>query len=443
VREYRLTDEQFRSLGGGAGAPDAISLLADAQLSRRRLFLLAAAERLAVLPAELRDALDLVIRIDRACPAAGRDLLRYPFLGTWFARLAPELVRTTVDEKVAIRAAEGLGSLAAATAISAGITFEIILNCAGPDLVFPGLGTATGVGPGRVSVSCDGTTVTIAHGLTLQVPCGEFGPGWRPAHHVRLTSHVFEIIDADPLRDRFPEPPRDAMPHAVGAALDRLVLDAWQLLEEDQPAHAAAMRIALRALVPLRTPANGTQVSASVRGCFGAIGLSIPDDPQTLAELLVHEFQHEKLGALLDLVDLCTATGGSHFHAPWRPDPRPAAALMQGVYAFTGVAGFWRARRVRLHGVAEEAACARYFSWRDHVSYALDQLLRSGELTAQGDRFCHALAATIAMWESEAPTPPAVRLSTTAAHVSWRDHRRTTPADVDGTRSGSAPNQAE
>jgi len=44
---------------------------------------------------------------------------------------------------------------------------------------------------------------------------------------------------------------------------------------------------------------------------------------------MVHEFQHSKLWA------------------PWRTDPRPLGGLLQGVYAFLGVADTWRALAAR------------------------------------------------------------------------------------------------
>ncbi|XVV14835.1 aKG-HExxH-type peptide beta-hydroxylase [Actinoplanes sp. CA-131856] len=418
MRRYVLTGDQFRSLAEGGGSPGAIAVLTEAQLSARRLRLLAVAERWDSLPVPLRDALQLVMETEKASPAAGLELLRYPFLSAWFRSVVPVLDG---------RAAEQLGSLAAATAVSAGVPFELTVDCSGRDLHLPRVGTATGIGPAPVPIRFDGATLTIGSALKLVRPWDEPRPGWRPAHHVRLPGHTLEIIDADALRDRFPVPPLAPLPAPATARLDGLVRDAWQILEEDQPEHSAGMRIALRALVPLRTPDDAAQVSASVRGCFGAIGISVPNDPLTLAELLVHEFQHEKLGALLDLVDLGPEGGPARYHAPWRPDPRPVDALVQGVYAFTGVAGFWRSCRSR----AEDAG-RRYLTWREHVGYALGQLLDGGELTPAGDRFLRALDGTLAAWRREDATPPSVRLETLTAQVSWRlAHYRPRPADVE------------
>jgi uncharacterized protein len=401
MRTYVLTEDQFRSLARGEGDPDAIALLIDSQLSRRRLFLVAAAGT-AEPGSELSAVLRLIARIDRADPGAGRDLLRYPFLGAWFGTGTPD--------------AGGLGALAAAVAVGAGVPFDVEMTLAGDDLVLPGLGSAAGVGPGRVRLRGDGTGLTIIGRRTLQVP----GDGWRSVQHLRVAGSAVEIADTDPLRNRFPEPPLPPLTTTGADTFGRLIGDAWAILDEEQPGHAAALRSALRSLVPLRTPANGALVSASVRGCFGAIGMSLPDNATTAAELLVHEFQHEKLGALLDMADLCTGTGPARYHAPWRPDPRPAAALMQGVYAFAGVAAFWRERRLHLTGRARRRAEFRYASWREQVTYAVEQLLGSGELTPTGLSFFSTLQETVESWPSDSPAAGAARLSAAAGHIAWR-----------------------
>ncbi|MFI5933653.1 aKG-HExxH-type peptide beta-hydroxylase [Actinoplanes sp. NPDC051494] len=400
MRTYTLTDAQFRSLARGGGDPDAIALLVDSQLSRRRLYLMAAAEQ----DSGLLEILRLVARIDRAVPAAGRDLLRHPFLDTWFARPAAER-------------ASCLGALAAATAVTAGLPFTLEVYSHDEDLVLPALGTALGVGPGPVVLSGDGKTLTITP-----------EHGWRPAPRLRVTGTTIEIMDADPLRDRFPDPPLPPLRPVLVRAFGRVIEQAWDLLDEEQ---ASAMGLAVRAVVPLRAPADGTQVSASVRGCFGAIGMSLPGDPTTAAELLIHEFQHEKLGALLDLVKLAAEGGPAHFHAPWRPDPRPAAALMQGVYAFAGVAAFWRGHRHHLDGGARDQAEFRYAYWREQSRYGLAQLLGSSELTPLGARFFGTLRETLESWPEDSPAAGAARRRATTIHIAWRlAHYEPDPEDV-------------
>ncbi|GAA3961242.1 aKG-HExxH-type peptide beta-hydroxylase [Actinoplanes auranticolor] len=439
MQEYVLTREQLRDLARGHGDPQAMALLVDSQLSRRRLYLLAIAESSAGRPG-LRDALALVARIDRDDPAAGRRLLRHPFLDAWFAEAAR-------DASPAGDTAGGyLGALAVATAVSAGLPCHLVVDT-GPDLVLPGLGTATAVGPGRCEVRFDGAVLSIGGSLRLRPGSTGSAPGWRPALRVVVPGHTIEIIDTDPLRDRFPQPPLPPLSPAEGAAYGRVIADAWHLLEYEQPRHAEAMRLALHAVVPLRTPADGRQVSASVRGTFGAVGLSPPPAASTAAELLVHEFQHDKMSAVLDLVDLCADGGPARFHAPWRPDPRPAAALVQGCYAFAGVAGFWEEHRRHLRGEARRRAEYLFASWREHVGYALAQLRRSGELTAEGAWFFAELGEVVDSWRDESPAIAAARRSAEATHVAWRlaCHRPRRPdvADLaDAWQRGAAPRPA-
>src|SRR5690606_2824855 len=135
----------------------------------------------------------------------------------------------------------------------------------------------------------------------------------------------------------------------------------------------------VRALVPVSPPTGSSGVSATSVDAFGAVALSLPSDAPALAATLVHEFQHTKLSALLDLVPLLRpdrttpeeqATSGkvAQCYAPWRPDPRPLSGLLQGVYAHLGLCGFWH-ERYRAGGrdvlyAAFELVRSRDAAWR-------------------------------------------------------------------------------
>ncbi|MFC7484659.1 HEXXH motif-containing putative peptide modification protein [Luedemannella flava] len=66
-----------------------------------------------------------------------------------------------------------------------------------------------------------------------------------------------------------------------------------------------------------------------------------------MALLLIHEQQHMTLGAVYDLVPLCVTNGEARHDAPWRLDPRPVPALLQGTFAHLGVTDFWRVTGTR------------------------------------------------------------------------------------------------
>lgn len=433
MEHYELSEAQFRSLARGHGTAEAIALLVDTQVSKRRLFLLAAA----ALPGVFDDVLALVARIDRQAPAAARALLRHPFLDAWFARVAPLLNGATVDDHARDELTTYLGALAAATAVSGGVPFSLALTVRSPELVLPGLGTVREPGHGLIELGYDGTTLVVAgeSPIIITAPFTAGSSRWRPARHVLPRSGppslALELVDADPLRDRYSEPP---LPPGDRTDLAEVVEEAWDVLVAEQPGHAVGMSIALRALVPLRTPDSGALVSAAARDAFGAIGMSVCGDPAAVAELLVHEFQHEKLGALLDLVDLCRPDGRAEHHAPWRLDPRPASALAQGAYAFAGVAGYWRARTASLGGAPGRRAAFRFGYWREQSAFGIDQLLRSGELTAAGARFFTELGHAVRDWQREQVAPGAAEaalLGAVAEQVSWRvANQRPDPAET-------------
>jgi uncharacterized protein len=113
----------------------------------------------------------------------------------------------------------------------------------------------------------------------------------------------------------------------------------------------------------------------------------------------VHEFQHVKLGALLDITELFdpSDTEARHY-APWRPDPRPLEGLMQGTYAHIAVVEFWRGRRLQLTGAAREAAETQFARWRMDTAEAVLQLQKSGSLTPLGARLAEAMGRTLDPW---------------------------------------------
>ena len=123
---------------------------------------------------------------------------------------------------------------------------------------------------------------------------------------------------------------------------------AWPLIGQDYPAYAGGLAAGLGVLLPLANDVPGRDISAAARPAFGAVGAALPADGAALALLLIHEFQHVKLGAVLDLYDLCDPEDRRLYYAPWRDDPRPLEPLLQGALrAPAGVTDFWR-----VHGAA-------------------------------------------------------------------------------------------
>ncbi len=151
-------------------------------------------------------------------------------------------------------------------------------------------------------------------------------------------------------------------------------------------------------IVPRLSPRSGV-VSTTSPHAFGAIGMSLPPDPVTGAETFAHEIQHLKLTALQKIVTLTAPDDGTRYYAPWRDDLRPLNGLLQGSYAYLGVAGFWRRQRLLAGG--RRHADAEYARWRTAVRRSTETLRSSGGLTAAGLDFVSGMADTLDAWRSE------------------------------------------
>ena len=202
------------------------------------------------------------------------------------------------------------------------------------------------------------------------------------------------LEDADPYRDRFGSPPAGRLDESEVDAWAAGLAAAWAILGEDAPEQIDGLRRGLRAITPLEKAADGTIRSATSRHAFGALGIARPEDPAVLAVLLVHEFQHIKLGAVLDLIDLVPdEAAGERLRVGWRPDARPVEAALQGAYAHLGIAGIWRRRAER------DPACRdTYAMYRDWTAAAIAGLLRGELLTPAGRRFVTLMSDTVAGW---------------------------------------------
>ncbi|MGH3281199.1 MAG: aKG-HExxH-type peptide beta-hydroxylase, partial [Trebonia sp.] len=181
---------------------------------------------------------------------------------------------------------------------------------------------------------------------------------------------------------------------------------AWPLIERRYPGYFPGLASGLTTLMPLANDVPGREISAATRQAFGAVAAALPADGAALALLLLHEFQHVKLGAVLDLFDLCDPADTGRYFAPWREDPRPLGQLLQGSYAHIAVTDFWRARRHELSGPDALAAAERFARWRTLTAEAIETLAGSGALTQLGARFVDGMRVTVRPWLDE-PVPRA------------------------------------
>jgi uncharacterized protein len=428
---YAVSDASFQALAAGFGDAAGMGQLADAQRGLARQLLAAAEHALqaatrmlpAQLTADMNDAWVLLTKIDQDHPAALDAVLAHPYLRAWAVRCLDQ-----IRNRPAGRLAPGseaaadlshLGAVAAAAAMQAGMDAVTVAPVTGDAVHLPGLGRlkfsgtdpASASVPGRAIVDLAQDAITIQTGagqwvlsrdsvlarMPVTVPATVAGRAaeWQPARILAAPGLSVVLEDTDPYRDchQWPASPR----LATGEFLqwERQFREAWQLIQRDYPEYAPAIAASLTVIMPLQPGAEGRDVSAAARNAFGAVGIARPASPATLALLIMHEFQHVKLGAVLDEYDLYDAADNRLYHAPWRTDMRPLEGLLQGTYAHLAVTGYWRQRQSAASGAAAAEASEQFSRWHAHTRDAIATLLASGSLTPLGKMFVERMRQSI------------------------------------------------
>jgi HEXXH motif-containing protein len=444
MRAHRITSAQFRDLAAGYGDEDAIGVLRDGQLSKRLILLrevVTAADHWRLrATANLDRAVELLDAAQRESPDAATTVLSHPFLDSWAMSCLRLLRRAEPGRDGSEAAAAQVGQLcgyAAAAAIRAGLSFDIPVPTIRGDLTLPTLGTVDGLGDGIATVHSGAGRVAVVlddRMVTLPVPLDAPATQWSPIRAITVEHPggglVVTVDDTGPYRDLYHWRPAARLDAEQLRRFGDLLTDAWALIMRDHPVHARAHRAGLSSLVPLERPASGALVSAASRQASGSVAVvAEATDAPSLALLTIHEFQHMKLGALLDLVPLHRAHGAARHRAPWRTDPRPIGALLQGTYAHLAVTDFWRMRRRADGGVAAEL---EYAYWLAQTEEATATLAASGELTPEGEWFVAGIMETLGVWAQE-PISPDIRSTVTdlltASEADWRLRNLFPPID--------------
>lgn len=372
MRPHTLPSAALDTLASGLGGAEEVERLATAQLSLRRALVTAVHTR-AGEPA----AWDLLTRIDRDHRAALATVLAHPYVRAW-------AVACLRGEAPAAR----LANIAAAAAVHARVDARVDVEVVGGEVHLPTVGVLEGAPEGRATVVVEDGRARLRDG----------GPeALSPVR--RLVSGRFSVLleDTDPYRDCHRWRPSGRLTNEEAARWQESFEQAWQLIEKEYPSYVPAIEAGLTAIVPLVPAEAGREVSSAARDAFGAVAAALPADPATLALLILHEFQHVKLGAVLDLIDLFDETDRRLFHAPWREDPRPIEGLLQGTYAHLAVTDFWRVRR---HSEPDPAR--RHFAhWRARTAEAIETLAGSKALTPLGERFVAGMRRSVAPWLTE------------------------------------------
>ncbi|MCX5415337.1 HEXXH motif domain-containing protein [Streptomyces sp. NBC_00059] len=465
----RMPGPLFDEIAAGGGSPEAVAFLVRGERTRRLLLLRELLDFLDTDPGilgalEARAIWPVLEGAAVRAPEAVDALLLTPQVGSWLAHTLRRLHGTASGPPLWADAGQ-IAAVAVAAALHAGTDAELLLPARGTALSLPALGMVRL--PGRddgdfravpVSVSRGALTVRAAHGpdIVLRPLTDPESAHWLPVHRLDTGpgARAVQLDDLDPYRD-LDEP-------TAPGRLDPGELQCWHALFRDAVAilrRGGSGPGGLRPeeigrIVPwhardgaagLPVPAEG--LSASTGDAFASMVIARPPDGLALAETLVHEFQHSKLGALLHLFPLLDDDRSELHYAPWRADPRHLPGLLHGAYAFAGVAGFWRQRIGDTEADPGGRAPFLFAMRRLQTRMVLRTLATRARLTGPGLRLVTRLSGTVDAWLREPVEPATVDRARAAAvshRVEWRLRNLRCGEDDRGTLvkallSGAAP----
>ncbi|MFI0776636.1 HEXXH motif domain-containing protein [Streptomyces sp. NPDC021212] len=422
---HHLSAECLTELAAGSGSASSVAELRSGQRSRAMLLLRALVDVAATHPAlpgplpPAGEAWRLLIRAERRSPAAVERLLLHPQTGVWLSRCLRRLRGQEPADAPLWGETGYLYAVAASAALLAGIDFRITVVVCDGGVMLPALGFALVPDPpghlAEVVRTGEGAAV-VAGPHTVPLPASGFtedAPGWRGLRrlHGDHRGHICSpfLDDVDPYRDFFRRRPPDRLTDDAWKHWQERFAGAWRLVAEQRNVDPSGVAACVASVVPVPYAAHPEPFSASSPEAHGCVLMNGPVDEPELAAALVHEAQHIKLSALMDLVPLIEGGREEVHHAPWRLDPRPLRGMLQGVYAFLGVTGFWQDRLHRTEeGPARDTAAFEFALRREQTSHGLETLRTHAELTPLGRSFLDHVAERLADWLAE-PVPSVPR----------------------------------
>jgi HEXXH motif-containing protein len=461
---HHLDETVLSALGVGEFTVASIRKLAAAESSKHAL-LLEAIRRASnqAGPAEggteITNAISVLAEVQARAPGVISEILALPQLGFWAADCLTRLRAGRPGEPAPSLSADlgHLAGFAAVAALRAGHHCELKLPVRDGRVFFPALGVARLAGQrgaGRAGaaenareawaclrIDTRGAKVVLG-ARSVSLPVGSVrrppraGRHWSPVRRLRARSAgiTLEVIleDADPFLTRLGPPVARGTRHQL-RAWRRRFRKAWRILTRHHRTTALGLASGLTTLVPLQAPDGRRPFSATSGLAWGAIAVSLPQDALDLAEALIHEFHHLVLSAIDDVTPLLSGDRGELRYAPWRDDPRPLDGLIQGAYAYLGLARFWRQqrhtgrRRLRRRGEVEFARERRA------ALRVARGLAGQAALTDAGRCLVTAMVSGLNTWQQDAVPAWAEAMACEAAAEHWlrwrlahlRPHART------------------
>ncbi|MSQ84600.1 MAG: hypothetical protein EXR77_17260 [Myxococcales bacterium] len=153
-----------------------------------------------------------------------------------------------------------------------------------------------------------------------------------------------------------------------------LLAEAIALIDQHLPLLGEELRLLARVFVAVGYDAE-RHLSASYQEVIGTIYLTLHPQLMTMAEAVVHEFQHNKINAMFHFDPLLHNAWTPLYSSPVRPDPRPLHGVVLAVHAFQPVARLYEQMSLQGHALATQTA------WNERFARIIT-LDRAGAATA-------------------------------------------------------------
>jgi HEXXH motif-containing protein len=173
-----------------------------------------------------------------------------------------------------------------------------------------------------------------------------------PSFHAITDTLVLAGVDNNPLAMS------EAHPDKAGNRLDlggraphewtEMLAGGLELIGRYMPELRGEIDLYLHQIVPVGFDAEA-HLSASYQEAIGTVYMTLHPQPMTMVEATIHEFQHNKLHAELELDPLLHNAFSPLYSSPVRPDPRPLQGVLLAVHAFFPVARLYQLMRAAGH----------------------------------------------------------------------------------------------
>jgi len=201
----------------------------------------------------------------------------------------------------------------------------------------------------------------------------------RRYHPVGNVTH-FATLDHNPIAAFETHPNKSGNPVDLGDRPEDEWIDmldrAFGLIESFMPGTFAEMQMMLREVIPVGYDEK-RHLSASYREAVGTMYLTLHPNLMTMAEAVLHEFQHNKFNVASDSVEYLENAFHPLYKSPIRPDPRPLWGILLAVHAFLPVAELYRRMRDGGHPFAALAGFEERMSDLDLKNHEGMEMLRA------------------------------------------------------------------